>query len=397
MSLPGESHLVLIHLPAAEAAEAVRRAWDREEAVTVVDPGASRARLASLVEALQPTWVVGQQGRQRQPGGRPLAGSVAAVVSTSGTTAEPRRVVLTRDAMAASARAVTSALGSAPKADRWLACVPLHYVAGLAIVARSHFCETPMTVHSGFDVGTVGASAGDPGQGCTLVSLVPTMLARLLEAGAPIERFRRILLGGAPVAPSLLQRASRAGATVTTTYGLTETGGGCVHQGEPLEGVSISLSAAGEILVRGEVVMWGYHRDPWTTQRAFTPDGWLRTGDLGSIDAGGRLLVTDRIKDIIITGGVNVSPASVERVLGDHPLVRDVCVVGVPDDEWGELVVACVVQHPGERRPTLSDLRSYASQRLAPSELPRQLRYIEEVPRSSGGKAQRRQLRATLP
>lgn len=391
---PGESQLVLVNLPPPEAAGEVRRAWDQGEAVAVVDPRAPRARLEQLMEALRPTRVVGTSGSVPVPNGRPVPGDVAAVVSTSGTTAEPRQVLLTRAAMQASARSVSAALGPAAPDDRWLACVPLHYVAGLAILARSYFCDTAVTVHPAFEVDAVSASAvGGPGDRCTLVSLVPTMLARLLDAGAPLQRFRRILLGGGPIPPSLRERAAAAGARIVTTYGLSETGGGCVHDGEPLSGVELSLSGDGEILVRGDVVMRGYHRDEEATRRAFTGEGWLRTGDIGRIGTDGRLQVVDRLKDVIITGGVKVSPVAVERVLAEHPLVGDVAVVGHKDEEWGERVVAFVVPRPGLERPALPDLRGFAAERLTAAELPRQVRYVATVPRSGSGKVLRRQLR----
>ena len=284
------------------------------------------------------------------------------------------------------------ALGAVPEEDRWLACVPMHFVAGLAIVARSYFCDVPATVHPAFDVDALGASVPP----CTLVSLVPTMLVRLLDAGAPLRLFRHILVGGGPVAPALLQRAAAASAPVATTYGLSETGGGCVHDGEPLFGVDISLSAEGEILVMGPVVMAGYHRDVAATREAFTTDGWLRTGDVGNIDAQERLQVTDRMKDIIVTGGVKVSPAAVESFLGTHPAVDDVCVVGVPDEEWGEQVVAFVVSRPHAPAPTLEELRSFGSGQLTAAELPRQVRPVPTIPRTVSGKVLRRQLRADL-
>lgn len=390
----GESQLVLVHLPAPEAAEEVRRAWDRGDAVAVVDPRAPRARLEAMAEALRPTRLVDRSGSARLPAGRPLPGDVAAVVSTSGTTAKPRQVLLTRAAMEASAKAVSAALGPGAADDRWLACVPLHYVAGLAIVARSYFCQTAMTVHPGFDLDAVSAAAvAGEGDRCTLVSLVPTMLARLLDAGTPLAGFRRILLGGAPIPPSLRERAAAAGAGIVTTYGLSETGGGCVHDGEPLRGVEVALGPDGEILLRGNVVMRGYHRDQAATEEAFTPDGWLRTGDLGRIGADGRLAVVDRLKDVIITGGVKVSPVAVEGVLAGHPLVQDVVVVGLADEEWGQRVVAFVVPGSDLERPTLDELRRFGADRLAAPELPRQVRYVRSVPRSASGKVLRRQLR----
>jgi o-succinylbenzoate---CoA ligase len=387
--MPGESPLVVIALTPAEAAEAVRRAWDRGQAVAVVDPKIPRARLDSMIEVLQPSHVVDGSGWRAVDGGRPLDGEVAAVVTTSGTTAEPRYVVLGRDAMAASARAVGTALDLAPDEDRWLVCVPLHHVAGLAIVARSYFSATPMTVHPSFDVGAVATAAGR----CTLVSVVPTMLTRLVDAGAPLRLFRHMLVGGAPVAPALVEQAAHAGAHLATTYGLSETGGGCVHDGEPLHDVDVSVAADGEILVKGPVVMHGYHHDEAATHRAFTSDGSLRTGDLGHIDDDGRLIVVDRIKDIIVSGGVNVSPTAVEAVVGVHPKVNDVCVVGVPDHEWGERVIAFVVPTSDVDPPTLPELRAWCSERLTAAEMPREVRLVANVPRSAGGKALRRELR----
>ncbi|HUA96556.1 MAG TPA: AMP-binding protein [Acidimicrobiales bacterium] len=384
-----ESPLVAIHLPAPEAARAVRRAWDDGAAVVVLDPRAPAARVTSVLEALVPTHLVDAGGTRRMARGRPAAAGVAAVVTTSGTTGEPRHVVLRRSALEASARAVSAVLEVVPGDDRWLACVPLHYVAGLAIVARSYFCETALTVHPTFDVAAVAASAGE----ATLVSLVPTMLSRLLDAGRAPSGFHRVLVGGSPVAPSLRRVAEDAGVRISTTYGLSETGGGCVHDGTPLPGVELSTSSDDEILVRGPVVMDGYLGDDLATARAFTADGWLRTGDLGRIDARGILSVTDRLKDIVITGGVKVSPTAVERVLGDHPAVADVGVVGLPDEHWGERVVAFVVPRPETDPPTLGELRSFGSHELTAAELPRELRLVASLSRSPSGKLLRSQLR----
>lgn len=388
-----ESPLVLIDLAAPEAARAVLGAWDRGEAVAVVDPLSSKSRLAALMDGLRPTHLVDASGFRRLADGHPVSGDVAAVVTTSGTTAAPRHVVLTREAMESSARAVSASLGIAREEDRWLACLPLHHMAGLAMVARSYFCSTPMTVHESFDENAVGGSVDR----CTVVSVVPTMLGRLLDVGAPLERFRHILVGGAPLSSSLMQRAVDSGANVTTTYGLSETCGGCVHDGKPLPSVDISISPREEILVKGPVVMQGYHRDEAATQEAFTSEGWLRTGDLGRVRPDGVLEVVDRIKDVIVTGGVNVSPTAVERVLVEHPAVSDVCVVGVVDDEWGERVVAFVVRREERKPPTLEELRSFAARHLSRPELPRELRLVERLPYSASGKLLRQRLRGSVP
>ena len=312
------------------------------------------------------------------------------VVATSGTTGERRLVEHGRASVEASCRAVSRALGVDPDRDRWLACVPVRFVAGRAIVLRGLVTATPVTVHEGFDVDAVGAAAGD----CTLVSLVPTQLLRLLDARAPLDRFRAVLLGGGPVPTGLVDRAGDAGVAVHTTYGLTETFGGCVHDGRPLDGVSIRIEPeSGEVLVQGPVLMRGYVDDPDATRAAFTSDGWLRTGDVGRYAADGRIEIVDRLKDLVITGGVNVSPTAVERVLQTYPALADVCVVGVPDSEWGERVVACLVLRDGLQVPTVEDLRTFARGRLTPAELPKEVRILTEIPRTASGKPLRRALR----
>lgn len=312
------------------------------------------------------------------------------LVPTSGTTGAPRWVEHTPAGVAASCRAVVDALDVDADRDRWLACVPLRHVAGRAIILRAAISRTPVVVHERFDVDAVAAAAGT----CTLVSLVATQLRRLLDASAPLERFRCVLVGGGPLSADLIDRARAAGVAVHTTYGLTETFGGCVHDGVALAGVALRLDERTcEILVRGPMVMRGYVDDASATRAAFTGDGWLRTGDVGAFDETGQLTVVDRIKDLVITGGVNVSPAAVERVLVNHPRIADVCVVPGADPEWGERVVACVVPTAPDQPPTLGELRAFARDHLSPAELPREIRLIDVVPRTVGGKPLRRVLR----
>ncbi|MGZ8763424.1 MAG: class I adenylate-forming enzyme family protein, partial [Acidimicrobiia bacterium] len=172
------------------------------------------------------------------------------------------------------------------------------------------------------------------------------------------------------------------------------TFGGCVHDGHPLDGVSLRLApGSSEVLVHGPVLMRGYRDDPEATRAAFTADGWLCTGDVGRFAAGGRLEIVDRLKDLVITGGVNVSPTAVERVLQTHPALADVCVVGVADPEWGERVVCCAVLAETCTAPSLDELRAFARERLSPVELPRELRILVEIPRTLSGKPLRRSLR----
>jgi O-succinylbenzoic acid--CoA ligase len=361
-----------------EAAGAIREHWRAGRPFMVLDPRDPAARRAARRDALDRA---------------PLTAGAALVVATSGTTAAPRLVVHGRAPVVASCRAVNEVLDADASRDRWLACVPLHSVAGLAIVLRGATNGVPVTVHDGFSIEAVARATED----CTLVSLVPTQLMRLLDAGVPLERFRAVLLGGGPAPPGLLDRAREHGVAVHTTYGLSETFGGCVHDGHPLTGVQIALApgvgeTAGEILVRGPVML-GYHGAPDETARAFTADGALRTGDIGELGADGRLRVVDRIRDLVISGGVNVSPSAVEAVLAADPEVADVGVIGAADPEWGERVVACVVPADPDQPPTLVGLRDRARAQLSAAELPRELRVVDAIPRTGSGKVRRAALR----
>jgi O-succinylbenzoic acid--CoA ligase len=368
--------LVVVRLPPPEAADAIRRAWDMGRGVLVLDPRAPQAEIDRVTSRLDPDGEV--------------APDVAAVVVTSGTTGEPKGVELTFGGLQSSGRAVSDALGVGPgSGDRWLCCLPLHHVGGLAVLARSWTVGTPVDVLLRFDVEAVRAAAGAAGTGATLLSLVPVMARRLLAAGVDLGRFRRVLIGGGPVAADL---------PGTATYGLTETWGGVVHAGHPLDGVEVALGHDDEILVRGLAVMRGY-RSPTgvaDTAAAFTRDGWLRTGDAGAFDGEGRLRVVDRLRDLVKTGGVSVSPTEVEAVLAAHPKVADVCVSGAPDPEWGERVVAYVVPaDPTAPPPTLDDLRSFARDRLSAAKLPREAIMVDAIPRTPGGKPLRRLLTST--
>lgn len=381
----GDGTLTAVCLPAAEAASAVGAAWEEGRAVVVLDVRAPEPERRRVLAVTRPTHVQDGGGRRPLADGEPVAAEVAAVVATSGTTGEPKGVELTWAGLQASAGAVSAAVGAGP-ADRWLCCLPLQGVGGLSVVARSLVSGVPMDVVGRFDA----AALESPG--ATLVSLVPTQLSRALGAGADLARFRRILVGGAPVPDELRRQAEAAGARVTATYGLSETWGGVVHDGRPLSGVQIRLGSNEEILVRGAVVMRGYRRRPDLTGAVLDADGWLRTGDVGAWTDDGALRVVDRLDDLVITGGVNVSPTEVECVLEAHPAVADVGVAGAPDPEWGQRVVAYVVPADPADPPTLTELRAFAAERLAPAKLPREVVVVAAVPRTAGGKVMRRLL-----
>ena len=381
--------LVAVHLPRPDAARAVSAAWDRGDAVLVLDPSAPPAATAALVARFRPTHLLDADGLRELPGGAEASARSAAVVVTSGTTGAPKGAELTVTGLDVIGAGFASALGVDTE-DRALVCLPLHHVAGLAILARARVSGTPVTVHPGFDVAAVASAPHT--EGATIVSLVPTMLHRLLDAGAPLHELRHVIVGGAPTPPDLRARAEVAGVSVVDAYGLSETWGGVMLDGTPIPGAEVRV-VDGEIEVRGAMVMSGYRFAPDDTAAAFTFDGWFRTGDIGVAD-GDRVRVIDRARDIVITGGVNVSPTAVEAVLVTHPDIEDVCVAGTADAEWGERVVAYVVARDGTE-PTLAGLRAHAAEQLSPPELPKQLVLVESIPRTPGGKPLRRELRET--
>ncbi|HWS47672.1 MAG TPA: fatty acid--CoA ligase family protein [Acidimicrobiia bacterium] len=376
-SAPGTSDVVAVVASGPALADAARRCWDEGRTILPFDPGFTAGELDELHARLRPA--------------EPAAAGTAAIVVTSGTAGAPKGVELTRAGMEVMARGYSAGLGMGPD-DRWLACLPLHHVAGLGVLARAYVTGVPCTVHEGFDVERVARSPAT--EGTTVGSLVPTALRRLLDAGAPMHEFRRIITGGAPCPPALRARAEAAGARVVDAYGLTETWGGFALDGRPIAGTEARIDEReGEILVRGAVIMRGYRFDPDRTAATVDAGGWLHTGDVGELDSDGRIRVVDRLKDLVITGGVNVSPTEIEAVLAHHRAVDDVCVAGVPDDEWGERVVAFVVPRPGMPEPSLADLRAFARDRLSAPKLPREVRIVAAIPRTPGGKPLRRQLR----
>jgi o-succinylbenzoate---CoA ligase len=311
-------------------------------------------------------------------------GAVHTVILTSGTTGEPKAVELTLANHAASAVASAWHLGVAPD-DRWVCPLPLFHVGGLAVLMRSALYGTTAQLHDGFDVERVRESL-ESGE-ATLVSLVPTMLRRLRDAG--LERapaLRAALLGGGPVPLDLLQWAREVGLPVMATYGMTETASQIATAepwepaATPLPGVQLRISEEGEILVRG----------PMVARSAVAEDGWLHTGDLGELDEAGLLRVYGRSKELIISGGENVAPGEVEAALLSHPDVSDAAVVGVRDEEWGEAVTAFVVLRDSNEEP---DLAAWCRERLAPFKVPKRFELRPDLPRNPTGKLLRDRLR----
>lgn len=330
--------------------------WEAGDAVCPIDQRLPDEAKRRLMAALR----VGDE----------VADGDALVVATSGSTGDPKGVVLTHDAVAASANATSRRIGVTDD-DHWLACLPLAHVGGLSVVTRALHTGTKLTVLPGFDAAAVMASPA------TLVSLVSTTLPRIDP-----NSFRTIVLGGSR------PPAERPPNSVTT-YGLTETGSGVVYDGVPLDGVEVTITTPtppdtdGEIMLRGPMLLRTYRHgvDPKTA------DGWFPTGDLGRWLPDGRLHVAGRRGDMIITGGENVWPEAVEAALADHPQVADVMVRGVPDDEWGHVVEAVVV--PADTAPTLDSLRAHVKADHPAFMAPRRVAIVDALPRTALGKLRR--------
>jgi o-succinylbenzoate---CoA ligase len=311
-------------------------------------------------------------------------------VLTSGSTGRPKPVALSYGNFLWNAVGSGFNIGVLPE-DRWLCCVPLSHIAGLGIVMRSVIYGTAAVIHDGFDVDRVGEALER--DRITQVSLVATMLARLLEAGVDLSGPRAILVGGGPVPAEALEEAIARGATVVQTYGLTET---CsqVTTLAPAE-AERKLGSAGRPLLtthlriqEGEILIQG----PTVAPGCADADGWFHTGDLGHIDEEGFLYVDDRIDDVIVSGGENVAPAEVEEVLLRHPEVADAAVIGREDPEWQQAVTAVVVLEDGSTA-TPDDLRRHCAESLAGFKVPKRVELASALPRTPSGKLMRRALR----
>jgi O-succinylbenzoic acid--CoA ligase len=312
-------------------------------------------------------------------------GAPATVMYTSGTTAGPKEVLLSAENWLWNAIGSAHALGLDPE-ERWLCPMPLAHVGGLSIALRSAVYATTVVLQERFDTATALASLTDPAERVTLVSLVPTMLSRLLDAGLEHPpTLRRVLLGGGPIAPALLVRAAAAGVPVSPSFGMTETCSQIATDGFAVLGAELSVDAGGELLVRGPSVSVG----------ALAPDGWLHTGDRATLDTTGRLTIVGRVADTIISGGENVVPTEVEAVLSGHPGIADAAVFGRVDPEWGEAVIAQVVVRDGVRADTSlgEELRALCAGRLAAFKVPKHVEFVAGIPRGATGKLQRRALR----
>lgn len=347
------------------------------DAVMPVPEGDVR-EIARLREALRP--------------GEPIEDGAALVVATSGTTGTPKGAMLSAAALRASGNATHVRLGGP---GSWLLALPAHHIAGMQVLLRSVLAETAPTVvdvSGGFDPSQLpSVSASMSGRKYT--SLVPTQLVKVLDDPAATEAladFDAVLLGGAATPVPLRERAEAAGIAVVRTYGMSETAGGCVYDGVPLDGVEVAIED-GRVVLGGPTVALGYRGLP--DHPAFADTGRFRTDDAGVVNEG-VLSVLGRLDEAISTGGLTVVPQVVEAVIATHPAVRECAVVGLPDDRLGEKVVVAVVASGPLR---VEELREHVSSTLDPTAAPRELYLLDALPTRGPGKLDRAALRASLP
>ena len=373
------ARLVAIDLPGGEPfTRALEAVWGGGDAAFVVDRRLTGSARRGLLALARPHRVIGGgDGQAPDPTALPLTSGDALVVATSGSTGTPKLVVHTFDGLVAHARAVHGHLAVDADRDRWLACLPLAHLGGLGVVVRALLTGTPVDVLDGFDADRVASAPTTLGS--TLVSVVPTALDRI-DPGA----YRWVVLGGAA-------DPGPRPANVVRTYGLTETGGGVVYDGRPIGDTEVALGDDGAVRLRGSTLARGLRSPDGTVAPITDDDGWLTPGDRGRWE-GDRLVVDGRADDLIVTGGENVWPAPVEAVLGTHPAVAEVAVVGRADAEWGQRVVAVVVPTDPRNPPELADLRAHAQEHLPPWAAPRELVVVEALARTSLGKVRRDQL-----
>jgi O-succinylbenzoic acid--CoA ligase len=322
--------------------------------------------------------------------GEPIGDDVAVVVTTSGTTGAPKGALLTAAALTASATATHERLGGP---GRWLLALPPQHIAGVQVLIRSVLAGSvpvELDVSAGFDVAAVPGAVAALGSGRRYTALVASQLAKALTdpaAADALATLDAVLLGGGPAPPPVLEAASAAGVAVVGTYGMSETAGGCVYDGVPLDGVRVRIGDGGRVVLGGATLASGY-RNPAAAD-PFAEPGWFHTDDAGLIDAAGLLQILGRVDDAISTGGSTVLPQPVEAALATHPAVADCAVFAVADDRLGQQVAAAVVLTAAAPPPTADALRAHVAATLGATAAPRRLHVVDALPRHGIGKVDR--------
>jgi o-succinylbenzoate---CoA ligase len=361
-------------------------------AILPLDPALPRAALARVLAEFTPEVLQTPAGTERldlpdsrrDAAGRGLAADTAVVIATSGSTGQPKAVELSSAALTASAAASLRRIG-ASRERRWLCCLPTFHISGLGVLVRSLLAGTDPAFAAAPSPQVLAASD------CAYVSMVPTQLRRLLDARTGPGPVHTVLLGGAPPGDALLADARSAGWPVVTTYGMSETCGGCVYDSVPLDDVQVRI-ADGVVEIAGPTLFTGYLGRPELTG-AVLADGWFRTADLGYWLPGGRLGIRGRADDVINTGGEKVVAGDVEAVLGTAPGVADVVVVGLPDPDWGEAVTAVVIPANPANSPGLGVLRSSVSAVMPAYAAPKRVVVVSQFPLLPSGKPDRAAVR----
>ncbi|HEY3751246.1 MAG TPA: o-succinylbenzoate--CoA ligase [Pseudonocardiaceae bacterium] len=332
----------------------------------------------------------------------PVEPDTAVIITTSGSTGDAKGVLLSSAALRASAAATHDRLGGP---GRWLLATPAQYIGGVQVLVRAMLAGTQASVVDlsvPFRAEPFADAAADvlADDGPRYTAMVPTQLIQLLDEGghglAALRAFDAVVIGAAATPAHLADRATTAGVRVVPAYGMSETASGCVYAGHPLAGVLVRLSdedeqGVGRIEISGATLANGYRRAPELTAAAFA-DGWFHTGDAGRFAEDGRLDVLGRTDDLINTGGVKVPPAAVEQVLTDQPGVRAACVVGVPDERWGQAVVAAIVAVD----PDTEALAAAVRERIGRAAVPKRFAVVEKLPLRGPGKVDRTAVKALL-
>jgi O-succinylbenzoic acid--CoA ligase len=390
--------LVAVDLPPGPAwLDVIADLWNEEVVILPLDPRLTDRGRQAIVDLARPASIVsaGDEVLFADPA-QPKPGRVGLVMATSGTGGRPKLVELSRDSITAAVGLSFAALGPAAGGDvfdasePWVCCLSPSHIGGMLVLIRHVVSGTPVTA-----LDRLGLDPLDPMQDVPTgahVALVPTMLRRLIGAGADLSRFGILLIGGAGLDAGLAEQAAARGGRVVSTYGLTETCGGVAYDGRLFEGTRVRIAADGRIELHGPTIMEGYRHDPAATAAVFTLDGWLRTGDAGEMERDGRLRVDGRADEAIRPGAETVWPQEVEDALRDHPKVMDVAVAGRPHPEWGEQVVAFVVPARSDDPPSLEELREHAAERIARFKSPRAIQLLSDIPRTASGKVRREAL-----